>query len=776
MKTNDTQNFELFDENGKLRQVVIPDSQFDDSKSQKRDSIAEAAKRGAQDLFGFKEVYTEGGNSKSIVLTLSDSKNMIDTTIVEFQQSCQGIPLLNKGISIAVDNETKSIVGGYNNYDYDFKKVKIDTSLLAEHAKSFDVEKLSDVIALSKNIKRVKSAAKEFKISTSPKVTIDKTSPAIYRYSAHERQHSHDSHGFSKGDLIGRLMKLTLPKVHSSIEEDGYYAVNLIEFTGVVGKITMSWRALVEPKTNSLLAITPLVELQQGYVFLQDPYTATGNNLITPGSSAADLNTIRSGRSFEVIGAPPTQLEGDFVRIVNTLPPNIAPPTSGTGTWDYPATTDDFTAVNAYYHNDMVFRLVQDMGFDMSVYFDGTSFPVAVDHRGCCGCVNAAAWQSGAGLGSFTYGLVQAAQPVGIATDVRVVFHEFGHAILFDHVNSGSFGFAHSCGDSMAAIYSDPCSNATDRFLTFPWITLNNTGFDRRHDRLISAGWAWNGPQDDNGYGSEQILATSLFRAYRSLGGDDAALCERQFASRYMLYLILKSVGLLTPATNPNTPEAYVGFLRMADLSTSQFEGQPGGLVHKVVRWAFAQQGAFGAPAPNYNIGLPPTIDTFIDDGREGTYEYTTDWCHSKSIWNRLKDDGAGEHQPPVAGQVNYLYVVVENRGTNTSEKGKVSAFHLDEGSKCCAKRPCGDLIWEDDFRPTETQTLAHDQIASGSYTIVGPFKWIPKEDDVVLVTVDTKGDRSNVHNIDPTHEVAIKHLVPFDNNIAVRAMCNVEA
>ena len=48
-------------------------------------------------------------------------------------------------------------------------------------------------------------------------------------------------------------------------------------------------------------------------------------------------------------------------------------------------------------------------------------------------------------------------RPLGIACDWRVVLHELGgHGTLLNYVNSSKFGFAHSAGDSLAAILNDP--------------------------------------------------------------------------------------------------------------------------------------------------------------------------------------------------------------------------------------------------------------------------------------------------------------------------------
>jgi len=153
----------------------------------------------------------------------------------------------------------------------------------------------------------------------------------------------------------------------------------------------------------------------------------------------------------------------------------------------YDADTDNFSAVNAYHHVDQSIRLVVDYGFPLSTIFDGTTFPVKVDHRDASkGEVQALGYGNATHTGSdgFGFNLAKSGCPVGIATDFRVVWHEFCHALLWDQVEGLNFGFAHSAGDSLGVILSDWATQFPDRFVTFPFIT----DIDRRHDRDVTAG------------------------------------------------------------------------------------------------------------------------------------------------------------------------------------------------------------------------------------------------------------------------------------------------
>ena len=102
----------------------------------------------------------------------------------------------------------------------------------------------------------------------------------------------------------------------------------------------------------------------------------------------------------------------------------------------------------------------------------------------------------------------------GSATSYRLTLHEFGHVLIFDYLIELSFGFAHSFGDGLAAILNDPESQASDRFATFPWAATEFSLAERRHDRSVANGYAWDGTLDINSnYDTEQILSTTLFRA-----------------------------------------------------------------------------------------------------------------------------------------------------------------------------------------------------------------------------------------------------------------------
>ncbi len=595
----------------------------------------------------------------------------------------------------------------------------------------------------------------------------------VYRYEPEQREEPSAGEGCFTGEpSVAPLPPTTL----AGLAKGNHYIVDEVLFDAALSpqQPAVHWRALVEPTSADVLYLRPLVACATGLVFDRDPQTQSGA-AVTAAASNAVLNPFRTSHTLAGLGAAtPQPLAGAFVRVQDTDAPVSAPPigASPSANFVFDVRTDDFAALNAYHNCDRLFRTMESLGFNVTTYFNGTTFPVPVDHRALGDAINAQAPGNalGNGLGKLLFGRMMPGQPIGIATDNRVVWHEFGHGLLWDHVSSPNFGFAHSAGDALGAILNDPGSKAVDRFQTFPWVQAGVPTLDRRHDRAVAAGWGWFGPNWNTQYGGEQVLSTTLFRLYRSIGGDAADLNTRKRAAQTTAYLICKGIGLLTSTTA--FPEVFVGHLQTADLTTTTFKGIAGGALHKVVRWAFEQQGLFQpAAAPGRGntvnrIGKPPAVDVFIEDGRHGGYGYLANHWSCQDMWVRRAADGGTIHQEPIVGATNYMYVRVKNRGTQTAHNVRVDGYHANPGS---------GLLFPDDWQPMGTPTVpASGPIASGGSTIVGPFAFVPTHvgHECLLAIAHADGDPGNDTTI--TGPIPEHRLVPFDNNIAQRNVCPV--
>ena len=277
--------------------------------------------------------------------------------------------------------------------------------------------------------------------------------------------------------------------------------------------------------------------------------------------------------------------------------------------------------------------------------------------------------------------------------------------------------------------------------------------------------WGWGEGMDQgtdgrigSGYFSEQILSTTMFRAYRSIGGDATSINRREFAARYMAYLMLRAIQSLSTQSNPDSPDDFLRALQTADAGDWTSEDMVGGAYGKVLAWAFEKQ--------NLNKGAPPSVDVYIDDGRAGEYEYEPEYWAATTIWNRRSADGLNGHQEPAVGQTNFAYVKIKNWGTSVANDVVVKGYHC---------KPSAGLLWPNDLQPLTTPQLPAGTLRpdNAEEKTVGPFEWTPVANawghDCMLMIVSAPGDLSNVENIAAGDVIEDWRLVPNDNNIAQR-------
>lgn len=699
-------------------------------------------------------------------LRFESETHLMDSAVVSYHQTMFGLPIYQAGVAVTVRVPDNSVQAATSTLHYDIDAQPPADSLTR------GVMNAAAVGGYDELVREALPAADEMRIN--------RTRLMVYRYDSAERIHSHPERD-TKSGFHTEPPTLRLPPVPRSIVDGKHYVVVEALFSLPQPDYGMlNWRAFIEPESGAVLYLRALVDGVTGLVFERDPITKTGVLTNLPSASSAALDLLQDNVLLVGLGLPSAgqqSLAGSFVSLADKSAPSPALPTQPTPfVFNYGSRTNDFAAVNAYYHCDRFFRMVQDTGFNVASYFNGTAFPVPVDHRGMGNAINAQCPGNSMsnGIGFVQFALADAgdvANPIGIAADWRVVLHELaGHGILWDHVDSPNFGFAHSAGDGIAAILNDPGTIAPDRFVTFPWVNIG-----RRHDRPVN-GWGWGGANDVGGYSSEQILATCHFRLYRSIGGDSTYQPRRIFAARSAVYLILRGVGQLTPATNPPNALAWEQQLETADAgiwtSTNPAENHAGGAYHKVIRWAFEKQGLFRtAGDPNTVEGKAPAVDVYIDDGRHGEYPFQPNHWSCTDIWNRLTvGPGGGVHEEPEVGQINFAYVRIKNRGTQPATNIVVKAFHC---------LPGVGLEFPADWLPMTTPSLAAPNLAAGDNVgvVVGPFQWMPSQvgHECMFFSVSATGDPGNIdgHVVGPIGEW---RLVPHDNNIGQRNVHPVDA
>ena len=742
---------------------------------------------------------------------LSEEKHLFDSITMGYYQTYMNVPVWRRGLSVKIKQNINRVVGSSNNSEDGIqgqlpnpktieryrdifrqaaaRKSAIDAGMAEEEGKDETTSFVRDVI----NVKapRETSKSKERKVSRIHDETrLLSGKFFFYKFDPNKRfagkpspSDKKNTSGISEEEHEIPIPKL--PPVSDKIKTSQSYLVAEIIFTdNSAGFNGLVWLILVELETGSILYIECMTCGVNGLVFRLDPVVKTGDLTITSDDGNADLNPHRYDEPLTNLDSPVAgtqHLKGTYVDIEELThshaDPDIAPPTKPSNTdFDYDARTDDFGAVNAYYHLTELFKTIEDLGFQISTYFDGTTFPIPVDHRALGNNINAHWSPNGtSGTDHMCFGLcddTNIVDPLLRAVDPWVHWHEMGgHGSLGDHVGSGNLGFAHSVGDGLAAIQMDPESQLRalglpERFRYAPFRPFT---VERRFDRDVAT-WAWGSANDDGGYGSEYILATCHFRIYRSIGGDHNSLGQREFASRLVTYLILRTISNLTATTNPNDAEIWCEEMQDTDLENWTSEGLSGGAYNKVIRWAFEKQGCYqpaGAPSPVTTVGDPPEVDVYIEDGRGGEYQPPAVHYQNTSLWNRNIADGLAGHQNAIDGQTNNLYGKVKNRGTSAANNVTVRAFH---------SLPGAGLTWPNDFEemnPIGGLTIASIAANNAAEVTVGPFEWEPNINayghDCVLMVASVAGDPSNIDNFTSTETIQPWRLVPHDNNVCQR-------
>jgi hypothetical protein len=755
-------------------------------------------------------------HEQGVEYQLNEEKHMFDSTTVGYYQTYLNTPVWRKGLSVKIKQNPNRVIGSTNNSEDDLKGALPDEKAIDRYKNIFRQiatknPALDPALGHAEEEGEGEAEAevavrKLLNISTSPtkgrRGNSDRSRDRmrllsgkffIYKYDPRKRYAGKPlpPEGKSVDEVSAEDQEIPIPKlppVSDKIRAGRAYLVAEIVFISNLGGFGgISWLILVEIQTGSILYIECMTAGVNGLVFKRDPMVKTGDLTIVAADSNADLNLQRDDEILTNLDgsmAGTQNLRGTFVDIEElTVPhadPDVPVPTQPMGTdFDYDSRSNNFAAVSAYYHQTVLFKTIEGLGFPVAIYLDGTTFPIPVDHRGLGNDINAHCVGNTVGTLHMCYALCDTtnlAEPLGRAVDPWVHWHEMGgHGLLYDHVGSANFGFAHSAGDGLAAIQMDPESGLRllpERFRYAPFRPFGAFPLppERRFDRPVGT-WAWNGGANDDGqYGSEQILATCHFRIYRSLGGDANDTNRRKFASRVTTYLILQTIESLTSMSNPSNAQDWCEAMQDIDSIDWTTEGFDGGAYNKVIRWAFEKQGSYqpvGAPIPVTTEGAPPNVDVYIDDGRGGEYQYIHAHWQNQSMWNRNAADGQMGHQNAIDGQMNYMYGKVKNRGPLNANNVTVRAYH---------SLPGAGLVWPNDF--VEMNPIGGLPIVSvagnnAAEITVGPFEWEPNINayghDCVLMIASVAEDVSNVDKLMPGQTLEEWRLVPHDNNIGQR-------
>ena len=316
--------------------------------------------------------------------------------------------------------------------------------------------------------------------------------------------------------------------------------------------------------------------------------------------------------------------------------------------------------------------------------------------------------------------------------------------MLWDHVSSPNFGFAHSPGDSLAAILHAPHSRAPDPVETFPFMKAVGRA-SRRHDREVPEGGAGSVPLElavRRGAGALDDAVPRVPGGGRRL---DGLRPSSEFASRYVSYLILKAVEL------PQLHDAGPGRVRRRTHRSRRHAPASS----RAIRAARSARCSAGRSRSRASISRTerrcrspsparrPDVDVFIDDGRGGEY---MPYLPTSAATPR---SGTG---PPADGRGRQS--ASRRRRPELRLRPRAQPRHRPGDRRDRARLPVAHAaasVWPTDWKAADTRPRCRlpDALPPAEAAVVGPFPWTPQaQRREPAVRGERPGDRSNVETV----------------------------
>src|SRR5688572_11214624 len=329
----------------------------------------------------------------------SEEKRLFDSVTVGYYQTYLNVPVWRRGLSVTIKENPSRVIGSVDNsedgldgalppepvierYRALFRKLSARRALekegLAEQAPTLSAAAVQRVLRLpapaAARARGARRAAASAPRLLSGKFFIYKYDPAR-RYAG--RPQPLDTKSTSLEEREPPFPRL--PAVPDRIKRGRAYLVAELIYgePTTVGEII--WLVLMELETGAILYIEPQTCGVNGLVFARDPIVSTGDLTITANQPSATLNPQRDDVFLNNLDGPVAgvqNLRGTFVSVSEQEAPVVAPPTTGGGDFDFDARTNNFAAVNTYYHQTELFRTIASLGFPIASYFDGTTFPI----------------------------------------------------------------------------------------------------------------------------------------------------------------------------------------------------------------------------------------------------------------------------------------------------------------------------------------------------------------------------------------------------------------
>jgi Zn-dependent metalloprotease len=236
------------------------------------------------------------------------------------------------------------------------------------------------------------------------------------------------------------------------------------------------WQVFIDALTGEVLSVEDLFANERvqgsGYVYLSDPLSATRRMYNSAGfadNNDADTDSLNAYRTHVTLDSLTLEngiykLNGPYCNVTDIespVDPDYYAANSPNG-FNYTRSAQEFEAVNVYYHVTTAYKHLLDLGFSVP-----SLTQIRLDPHGFMGQDNSHFSPSGNWIAWGEGG-------VDDAEDADVIWHEYGHAIMYNIITNWGGGecgaLGEGFGDYWAGSYSHSLNQWTTSDYQYNWV------------------------------------------------------------------------------------------------------------------------------------------------------------------------------------------------------------------------------------------------------------------------------------------------------------------
>lgn len=524
---------------------------------------------------------------ENITLEMFEVREGSATKAVQYNQLHDGVPVYGAELTVGLRKRDGRIISAVNKIDY-----RVPGAAQAESAKLTPeevVQRVNDLFG-----KRVSK--------------IDVGEPELFWYRQPAEKQDPPPHGPSPFWVEVMALGTGLP--------GNLYLVwrVRVDTYGPDG----NWSLMVDAANGEVVAVRDRrsYATRKAYVFMPDPITSSQKDDLSWGTGADILDEQRVEVTLEDLNEPAANgkcsLSGRWVKCVDKERVDFAPPESD-GDFMFGSKDREFLFAMTYYWADQLVKYLR--GFNVKRFNEKSETPFEIDALGL-ETTDASGNPAKSDNSHFTFDvngkpyIAFGEGGVPDASDAHVIVHEYGHAMHY-FLGSRQGGYEEGFNDFLAAAWLDRFNRKQfQREKVFPWD--NNKALNWGPKRRLNLTEKFS-DQGFNGFGmylKGDVLATTLWEMFLSVGGGDAEEAKRAAAADAVVRIYMEM--LLLVSSNA-TPLQLANGLIEADKSIHGTAVAPEGKYKQQIWDAFKARGLWAGDPPGDKAdktGAEPSAET----------------------------------------------------------------------------------------------------------------------------------------------------------------------